>query len=192
MAEAVQGVDFIFFVLFGRHKQRSARAEGDVAAAFAGHARTDRRRCVVARTRDYFDFGRQPEFLRNLPFKRTDNLVTFIKFRELPLGYTADFAHLPAPSPVLYVQQEHTARIRKIGAERAAQTVSEIIFGQHDFSDAGKVFRLVLLHPQNFGCGEPRKRDVARVCGQLIFADNFVEIRRLFFRPAVVPTSKLK
>ena len=187
MAEGVQGVDLVLAVFFGRDEQRAARSEGDVAAPLADDARSDGGCGVVARARDDLDGGREAELGGDVTPQRADRLIALVQFGELPLGNAANGAHFGAPAAVFDVEQQHAARVRKVGTEAPRQPVGEVVFGEHDLGDAGKVLRLVVAQPQNFGRGEAGEGDVARVRRELFAADLLVEVGRFRRGAAVVP-----
>ena len=187
MAEAVQGVHLVLFILRGGDEQRAAGAEGDIAPALAHDARAHGSRGVVAGARHDLHARAEAQRFGDLALQRAHHLVAFVQGGELFFADAAHGAHLAAPAAVFHVQQQHARSIRKIGAEGARKAVCQIVFGQHDLGDPGKVFRLVVAHPQNFGGGEAGKGDVARPLRQLVFAHRLVQVRRLRFGAAVVP-----
>ena len=170
-----------------RDKHGAAGAEGDVARTVLHRAGADGRGGVVTRARAHRDARGQTKLRRYGGQDGADLFVAFEQCGEPLLPHAADFAHLPAPAAILHVQQEHAARVRKVGAVHAAQAVSDVIFRKHDLRNAREVLRLVLPHPQNFGRGEARKCDVRRIFRELIPADFFVQVIRLRLRAAVVP-----
>ena len=74
-----------------------------------------------------------------------------------------------------------------VGYERARELVDKIILRQHYLFYSLEILRLVILDPKNFRRGETREGDVAGIRGELLSADRFVEIFRLFYGAAVVP-----
>ena len=67
------------------------------------------------------------------------------------------------------------------------ELIGNIILGQHNLCNSGKVFGLLVLHPQKLRGSEPGKGNIGRIFRQLLLTDHSVEILRLLHGPAVVP-----
>ena len=106
---------------------------------------------------------------------------------KLGLLHPADLHHLLRPALVLHIKKQHSRRIRYIGTEAACKHIRDIVLGQHDLADSGKILRLLIFYPENLWRRESCKSDICRVLREFIPADNLIQIIRLFLRPAVIP-----
>ena len=88
---------------------------------------------------------------------------------------------------MLHVEQKHAAGVGIIGAVHAGQAEVDVVLGQHDLLDAGKVLRLVLAHPEDFRRGEAGEGDVGGQGGEPLLADDAVEVFDLLLRASVIP-----
>ena len=69
----------------------------------------------------------------------------------------------------------------------AGKQVVDVVLGQHNLADPGKVLRFILAQPKDLRRGEAGKGDVGRQGGQALLADDVVEIVDLLGSAAVVP-----
>ena len=88
---------------------------------------------------------------------------------------------------MLHIQQQHTGGIGIITGMNAGELVVDEVLGQHNLADTLKVLRLVFLHPQQLGRGESGKGNVCRQLGQLLLANDIVEICNLLIGAAIIP-----
>ena len=88
---------------------------------------------------------------------------------------------------MFHVQQEHTGGIGIITAVCPGEDIVYIILRQHDSGDSAEVLRLVLPHPEEFGCGKSRKRNIRRQGRQLFLANLLIQVIHLLCGSAVVP-----
>ena len=69
----------------------------------------------------------------------------------------------------------------------ACQFVCDIILGKHDLCDLCKIFRLLILHPEDLRRRKSRKCNICGILGELLLADDIVQIIRLLRGTSVIP-----
>ena len=70
------------------------------------------------------------------------------------------------------------------------QTVSQIVFREHNLTDFCKILRLIFFHPQNLRCGKSGKCDIRRIFRQFFFSDHLIQIIGFFCGSPVVPQNR--
>ena len=93
VGKGVQGVVGVDAEFVGRDEDRPGRAEGDIAAARADRAGTDRRRGIVARASHDLDGLRQAQRLRGFLRQRADDRKALKELRHLAFRNAADVKH---------------------------------------------------------------------------------------------------
>ena len=88
---------------------------------------------------------------------------------------------------MLHVEQEHAGGIGVIAGVDAGELIGQIVLREHDLCDSPEVLRLVFAHPEKLRRGEAREGNVGRQRGQLVFADDVIEIVDFFGRAPIVP-----
>ena len=91
---------------------------------------------------------------------------------------------------MLHVEQQHPGGVGVIAGMDAGELVRQIVLREHDLCDLFEVFRLVFAHPEELRGGEAREGNVGRQRGQLVFADNVIEIVDFFGRAPIVPQNR--
>ena len=187
MGKGVQGIVRVHAELSAGDEQCPAGAQRKVAAAFADCSGADGGCGIISGSGDDAHRRGKPQLFCQLRQQGSHHLIAFVQLWQLLFGDAADGKHLLGPAASFDIQQQHTRSIGVVGGKAAGQPVDQIIFGQHDFTDARKVLRFVFLHPQDFGRGEAGKGDVCRIFGQLLLADGLVEVVGLCGGASVVP-----
>ena len=91
---------------------------------------------------------------------------------------------------MLHVKQQHAGGVGVIAGVDARELVGQVVLREHDLCDLFEVFRLVFAHPEELRGGEAREGNVGRQRGQLVFADDVIEIVDFFGRASVVPQNR--
>ena len=187
MGEGVQSVVGVHPEVVAGDKQGTRGAQRDVASPRAHGSGAHCGRGVVSRSCAHHYVLGQAQLLGHLGQQGAYRLIALKELGHLALSDAADVQHLPAPALVLHVQQQHAAGVGVVGTVDAGEDVVDVVLGKHDLADAGKVLRLMLLHPQNLGGSEPSEGDVGGEGGQLFPSHHLVEIVHLLGRAPVVP-----
>ena len=151
------------------------------------HTGANRCRRIVACTGYHFHSSGQTQLVHNLRIKNSNTIIAFKEPRHLAFGNAANIQHFFRPVLVLHIQQEHTGSIGIIAGMHTRQNVVDIILGEHDLCDFGKVLRLVFLHPEDLGSGEACEGNVGRQPGQLVLTDLVIQVIHLLCGSAVIP-----
>ena len=188
--ERMQRIVPVYTEFLRRDEDRSARSEGNVAPAVAHGPGPHGRRRIVSGSGHDLDGSRKIQFRGHRRQYGPHRLVRLIDLRQLFLADPADFHHLSGPAAVLHVKDQHAGGVGYVRTVDAGQPVGNIILGQHDLRDLRKVLRLFILHPQNLRGGKTGKGNIRRIFGQLLPADDIVQVITLFISTAVVPQKR--
>ena len=168
-------------------EDRTRSPKRKIAGALSDCAGTDCGRGIIPRSRcDDYTLGQTPA-TGKLRLQIPDLLKALIQSRKLILPHAADLKHFGRPALMPHIQQQQTRGIGIIRAESTAHPECQVILGQHDAADPGKILRLMPADPEDFGGGKARERNIGRIFGELFSADHFVQIIRFFRRAVVVP-----
>ena len=187
MSEGVERIVGINTEFLRRDKHGAGSSEGNVASTFTDHTSAHRSSGIVTCTGADFDRSGNTQFCCNIRVNSADAVVAFVQPRHLGFCDTADGEHFLAPALVAYIQKQHAGGIGIIAAMYPGEDIVDIILGEHDLGDLRKVFRLILLHPEDFGGGKTGKCNVCSQCGKLVLADLVVEVIHLLGGSAVIP-----
>ena len=91
---------------------------------------------------------------------------------------------------MLHVKQQHAGGVGVIAGVDARELVGQVVLREHDLCDLFEVLRLVFAHPEELRGGEAREGNVGRQRGQLVFADDVIEIVDFFGRAPIVPQNR--
>ena len=190
MGKGVKRIVFVHTEIPGGDEDGAAGAQGNIAHAVSHSAGAHRRRRVVACARRHLHRVGNSQLVGDFGQHAAHGLITLVAVCQLLLGDAADLAHLFGPSAVLHVEEQHTGGIGHIRAMYPGEFVGDIVFGQHDLGDSGKVLRLLVFHPENLGSGKAGKGDVGRVLRQLFLADHIVQIIAFLICTPIVPQKR--
>ena len=187
MGKGMKGVVGVHAEFLGGDEHGPGGAQADVAAALPHNAGSHRRRGIVSRAGHHLRAGRDAEAGRHFRLDRPHHLVALIEPGHLLQRDAADGEHLLAPALVFHIQQQHAGGIGVVTAMHARKNIVDIVLGQHNLLDSGKVLRLVFPHPQELRRGKPCEGDVGRQAGQGLLAHGPVQVVHLCGGAAVVP-----
>ena len=190
VCKGMQRIELIHTELLRGNEDRSAGSERDITHIVAHRSGSDSCRRVVARACRHLAALGDSELCRNLRKNCADCLIALVAFCELRFADAADVAHLLRPLAVLYVKQQHPGRIGHIRTVYACQFICDIILGKHDLCNLCKIFRLLVLHPENLRCRKSRERNICGIPGELLLADDIVQVIRLLRCTSVIPENR--
>ena len=186
MSKGMQAVGIVHAEFLGGDEHGAGSAQADVARAVAHGAGAHGGGGIVPRARHDLSGLGQADISSDI----ADDLEALKQLGHLTLADAADIQHLPAPALMLHIQQQHAGGVGVVAGMDAGELIVDEILGQHDPADAPEILRLVLLHPQELGGGEPGEGNVSGELGQLFLADHIVEVVHLLVGAAVVPEDR--
>ena len=174
MGKGMQGIEFIHSELLGGDKNGSTGTKGNVTHTLSNCACSHRCCRIITGACRHLDGCGNAEFLCDFFFHRTHTFIAFKQLWQHIHTDAADLTHFLGPAAILYIKEQHTGSVGYIRAMYPGQFISDIILRKHYLCYSGKIFRLLILHPQNLGCGETGKGYVCCIFRKLILSDYII------------------